>query len=158
MTTTTPLPNRNVTIATTNTTSLTTDRMKKLPLYLLTNNIDILLLQETKIDSQDLEYLRFQLPHLHIYGSIGTNRSRGVLTLVRKDLFSAEEIAKNSNNNYQSLFEDGRVSCVQLQSKSLKFILINVYAPVEKDGRRSFFENLLSFMATLPGPFILAGD
>jgi exonuclease III len=127
--------------------------MLSLPLYIETNNLDILLLQETKIDEHDLEYLQFKLPHMHLSASIGNNRSRGVLTLIRKNTFSMEKIEYP-----EDLFESGRLTCVKITADKLTFTLMNVYAPVESNPRLEFFVNLHEFMQTLEGPFILGGD
>ena len=158
-------PNDNLNdlrLATCNITSLTTERMHTLPLYLSTNNIDILCLQETKIDQHDLDYLKFKLPHMEILGSIGTNRSRGVLLLAKRSSAEMEGLSFDAPNDEENegtfVLEQGRIVGARLKFGRLYFTLINIYAPVDKQARAAFFALLSDRMSTLEGPFVLMGD
>lgn len=151
-------PPQNFTICTTNVTSLTTLKLHSLPLFIQSNHIDILCLQETKIDDHDLDFLRYKLPHMEIYADIGTTTSRGVVSMVRKGIFASRIIEYPVNDDGEPFFEDGRVLCVSLKSGSFESTLLNIYAPVDLKARTSFFENLGTFMSFQSGRFILLGD
>ena len=102
--------------------------------FLARQNADVTFLQETFLT----EELRNQVDREWggtIFHSWGSNRSRGVAILLKKNTHFQSTVMHSSN--------DGRIIIVKIDTGERTFLLSNIYAPTEKCLKDAFFKRLL---------------
>ena len=107
------------------------DKCRKLFVYLKNEIIDLAMLQETHLTTNDLNWFNRMWKGNTIH-SLGTNRSKGVVILIRKG-FELQLL-------HQEEFENGRISILHCIIGNTEHLFVNLYAPNVDD--LSFFEKV----------------
>lgn len=123
-------------------------KRKKVMMMLKNKNYDVVFLQETHMSKEESEKLCTGWVG-HVFYSIGSSKSRGVITLVSKHLqFKCLKQIKDNS---------GRIVIVLAEIQSQKMILANIYAPNLDDP--VFFTDLESkLQITGNHAIVLGGD
>ena len=123
----------------------------RLKQWILNQNIDVLLLQETHF-SEDLSVtVANEFTNWNLYHSFGSSNSRGVSILISK-ILDVNVIDLKSDN-------EGRYIFVNIEACNNTISLINIYAPNDIKSRHSFFDNICKLLIEHSlGIKIIGGD
>ena len=98
--------------------------------------LDILLLQETHVlRDQSIKQLEKET-HCKVYNSEGTNKGRGVTTLLR-------ESKHLTNSSLKSKDRDGNLLVINAEIDGKQIELINIYGPMRSIQRRDLIQKIL---------------
>jgi len=112
---------------------------------------DVILLQETHYTSDIISFINCEWQG-DAFHSFGTNRSKGVSTLI-----TSKQIPINVTNHYDT--NDGRTLLVNVELYGNVFTVVNVYAPNNGRERELFFEKLTKWVGNhQQGPILMGGD
>ena len=113
------------------------------------NDLNVILLQETHVNSLDRKKEIDKYFNCDSYWSFGSSSSRGVAIIIFKN-FKYEKIRFQTDC-------DGRVIYIDIKSEFGEIRLISIYAPNDITERRQFLKDIDRYFYT-PFPLIAGGD
>ena len=112
-------------------------KRKKIFLWLNRQKCDIAFLQETFLTKDIEQTVSHEWKGFCVFDH-GTNHSKGVAILMRKDL------PININDTYFKC--DGRSIALRLSVNDIVYLCLNVYAPAKNTGKYLFYASLLKWV------------
>ena len=139
-----------VSVATLNVDGLrTNEKRNKIFQYLQNSQYDVILLQETHVQTEDIKKWKHEWSYFSIWNPGDSNQTCGVGILIngRKNV-TVIDFKKDLS---------GRILNIKIQYKSQKIQIISLYAPATPYLRENFYKNLKNYIFE-DTPIIMGGD
>lgn len=123
-------------------------KQQQLLQYVLQNNIDIVMLQETNLTAVNIQDFKFKMQHYTTYINPGVHRGAGVFTAFSKN-FPSKVIHHIVYVGYVSVFT------YTLEHK--KYCIVNAYIPNNQDLAKDVIETTQTFLSNFSNEIIVVG-